>query len=102
MSLPSAVLTVSTVSLMKNSGTISTRPPTLIASMVSTSIRPTFRSILSCFMLAPSFVSFRLRSGHGKFARFSCAALADGHRHVVTHEQHAAQDEYSDQCAHLG
>src|SRR6185369_9518505 len=82
----------------KNSGTISTRPPTATTSRISTIIRKLLVSIFSCekpgvgvVVVSLMFVS---RSG-GLRARGDRdahgAAVGHGHPGVPGHDQHAAQ-----------
>src|SRR5450830_318724 len=73
------------VTSWKNSGTIWVRPPMLTASTISSISRPTFFSIVSCFITDSSG---RLR-GRGGFDRL---CRAHGAPCVVSHQQHAAEE----------
>src|SRR3546814_9003663 len=74
------------VTSWKNSGTIWVRPPMLTARTISSISRPTFFSIVSCFMADSSG---HLR-GSGGFGRLGSLHGAPG---VVGHQQHAARSE---------
>src|SRR6187431_3095663 len=87
--------TASVVDFWKNSGTISTRPPTATTSRISTTIRKLLVSIFSCekpvegvWLSLILLLSGGLRHRHGHPDR-----AAAGHRHprVPGHHQHAAQ-----------
>src|SRR3546814_4799560 len=74
------------VTSWKNSGTIWVRPPMLTARTISSISRPTFFSIVSCFMADSSG---HLR-GSGGFGRLGSLHGAPG---VVGHQQHAAEED---------
>src|SRR5689334_14419418 len=78
------------VTSWKNSGTIWVRPPMLTANTISNISRPTFFSIVSCFMADSSG---DLRGSDG-FGRLRGPHGAPG---VVSHQQHAAEE---DRAAH--
>src|SRR3569832_2108865 len=91
---------------MKNRGVISTRPPTLIASMVNTASRPMLVSIHSCLKLKFMIYLFpeSCVSQLGGQLGFQCSAFAfaltDGHEHVEGHHHHAGQEEHAANGAH--
>src|SRR5471030_2655741 len=84
----------SVVDFWKNSGTISTSPPTLTTSVTRAISSQGFFSIHSCenFILAPLCgVTSGVASGQRGDARRRRLALAQGHEGVVAHQAHAAQ-----------
>src|SRR4051794_18073042 len=87
--------TASGVDFWKNSGTISTRPPTAITSRISTIIRKLLVSIFWCEKPGGMFELMGLSSGVGQGGLRDRRGLAEAgdHRHpdVPGHHQHAAQ-----------
>src|SRR5476649_930235 len=76
------------VTSWKNSGTIWVRPPMLTASTISSISRPTFFSIVSCFITDSSG---HLRGGGG-FGGLQRWRRAHGAPCVVSHQEHAAEE----------
>src|SRR5690606_41352668 len=76
------------VECWKNSGTISTRPATLTVASVSTIIRPTLRSIRSCFNLLIDDDS-SVRSSRFEHRCVVGLLAGDGLDGVVKHQEHA-------------
>src|SRR5690554_165903 len=89
--------TGSVVCFWKNSGTISARPPKLITTRISATSRPTFFSMISCFIGVgiPGYSS-RLRK---RLLADGLAAL-DGHEDVGCHDQHAGYPAQTTDQAH--
>src|SRR5450830_1875086 len=81
------------VTSWKNSGTIWVRPPMLTANTISSINRPTFFSMVSCFMADSSG---HLR-GSDDVGRLRGPHSAPG---VVSHQQHAAQENCPADQAH--
>src|SRR5688572_13780867 len=74
------------VTSWKNSGTIWVRPPILTARTISSISRPTFFSIVSCFMADSSS---HLRGSGG----FGWLVGPHGAPGVVGHQQHAGEED---------
>src|SRR3954471_11226243 len=97
----------SVVDFWKNSGTISTRPPTATTSRISTIIRKLLVSIFSCEKPAAEvalslMVSSLSRSGVGDGGRDADAhgaAVGHGHPGVPRHHQHAGEVQQAAQHA---
>src|SRR5581483_4342967 len=71
------------------SGTISTSPPMLMTTAISTAMRPMF------FSMTEWFISLSLSCGDGQrdLHRDALARRSPGLPHVPGHDEHAAQDE---------
>src|SRR5690554_379854 len=75
-------------SFWKNRGTTSARKPPLMTTTIRTIIRPRFFSTISCLIW-----SLPLRRLNGSVVLCCGFFLAYGHVHVVSHDQHAGQED---------
>src|SRR3954463_15003811 len=96
----------SVVDFWKNSGTISTRPPTATTSRISTIIRKLLVSIFWCEKPDPGVLELIVLSscvgccrvrGNAGANRLTCG---ERHRDIPRHHQHAAQVEKTSQQAY--